>query len=80
MGVYQELEKIALINGVKLTENAVKIANYRERANIPLHICPCHPKDRFRGCQFKIGGFMKKKCYNEIIRKGVCCCNCYKRG
>lgn len=69
-----EMKKLAQDNGVELTDNAINIARFRARANIPLSVCPC-AKDvpaPYRGCVGHI-------CKEEIETFGVCKCNCFRR-
>ena len=39
----QLLRKIAKDNGLELTENAYRIARFRERTQLPMDKCPCSP-------------------------------------
>lgn len=71
MDYLQELKRIAEDNNLELTENAPKIAKFREKHNISLSVCPCEQSDTDRGC---IG----KKCWEELRKDGICLCHCFK--
>lgn len=66
------MKKIAKENGLELTENAYKIARFRERTQLPMDKCPCEQNAKDRGC---IGS----KCWEEINRDGICLCQCFKK-
>ena len=65
-----ELKKIADKNGFKLSQNAEKVARYREVADIPLSICCCHKNDKERFC-------ISQKCMDDIKNNGICACNVF---
>lgn len=67
------MRKIAKENGLELTENAYKIARFRERTQLPINVCPCEQGSKDRGC---IGS----KCWEEINQQGICLCQCFKKG
>lgn len=69
--IYTTLQEIAKKNGLELTENARKIAEFRAKRGIPLDQCPCAKDDKDRGCIFA-------KCMREIKENGTCHCNCFK--
>lgn len=69
---FELIKKCAEENGVFLTENSIKIANFRKRANIPMNICPCAKEDKERGC-------ISEKCMKEIQERGLCGCRCFKK-
>lgn len=68
----QLLRKIAKENGLELTENAYKIARFRERTQLPMSKCPCSQNDPDRFC-------ISKKCMDDIMKFGECGCRCYKK-
>ena len=68
----QIIAKMAHEYGVELTENAPKIAKFRERIQLPMSKCPCSQNDEERYC-------ISQKCFNDIIEKGVCHCNCFRK-
>ncbi len=72
--IYTKLQELATAHNVELTENAVKIAKFRERTGLPMDRCPCHPDMLApeRGC---IGTI----CMQEIETLGQCCCRCFKK-
>ena len=65
-----EMKKLAQDNGVELTDNAINIARFRARTGLPMNLCPCDPKNPYRGC---IGSLCKK----ELETDGVCHCRCF---
>ena len=67
------MRKIAKENGLELTENAYKIARFRERTQLPMDKCPCAPNQSGRGC---IGPV----CMEEIEKFGQCHCCCFRKG
>lgn len=69
--VFNEIQRIAIENDLELTPNAMKIARFRARANIPISLCPCEQEATDRGC-------LGKKCWEEIKTNGVCLCNCFR--
>jgi len=68
----QLLRKISKDNGLELTENAYRIARFRERTQLPMDKCPCSPNDSERFC-------ISEKCMDDIIKLGKCHCQCFKR-
>lgn len=70
--IYATLKELAEKNGLELTENAHKIAEFRAKQQIPLDICPCAKDDMDRGC-------ISAKCMREIKETGTCHCNCFKK-
>ena len=80
MDYYQELLNIANRNGLKLSETAYRIANYRQKVDLPLTICACYAHDKRRGCKYKDGRDIKKKCMTEILKDNRCACGCFLKG
>ena len=70
--IYNALQRLAKDNNVELTENAIKIARFRARADIPLNVCPCEQNNKNRGC-------ISPLCMMEIQTLGKCHCQCFKR-
>lgn len=67
-----EMRIIAEENGYELTENAEKIAKFRERTGLPIFDCPCDRGNPYRGC---IGSLCRK----EIEENGICHCQAYRK-
>lgn len=65
-----EMKKLAQDNGVELTDNAVNIARFRARANIPLSVCPCCRGDKTRFC-------ISEQCKKDIEMFNECHCRAY---
>lgn len=72
MKMYDEMVALAKAHNVEITENAVKIANFRERTGTPITVCPCAKGDAARGC-------ISEKCLHEIETLGQCCCRAFKK-
>ena len=72
MGIYEEMQNIAKAYNLELTDNAYKIAMFRERTKLPMNKCPCAPLDEKRGC---IG----EKCWEELNSAKICHCNCFRK-
>lgn len=70
--VYEELQRIARDNGLKLTNNAYNIAKFRARIDLPMNKCPCEQFATDRGC---IG----PKCWEEINKDEECLCRCFSK-
>lgn len=70
--IYEIMKTLAAQNNVVMTDNALKIAEFRAKRNIPIEKCPCDVKDSDRGC-------ISRKCLSEINETGVCHCNCFKK-
>ena len=66
-----EMKKLAQDNGVELTDNAINIARFRARANIPLSICPCCRGDTSRYC-------ISYQCLRDIEILGKCHCQAFR--
>jgi hypothetical protein len=65
-----EMKKLAQDNGVELTDNAINIARFRARANIPLSVCPCCRGDTSRYC-------ISYQCLRDIEILGKCHCQAF---
>jgi hypothetical protein len=74
MEIYEKMKQIAVDNNVEITENAIKIARFRERAGLSINLCPC-AKDE----PYPIRGCIGDKCREEIIKNGICKCGVYKK-
>ena len=70
--VLAEMALIAEENGVKLTENAEKIASFRARSGLPLSKCVCSPDNPYRGC-------ISSLCLKEIEEGNICHCRCFQK-
>ena len=70
--ILAELKVISEENGVELTENAEKIASFRERMGVGLHKCVCDPKNPKRWC-------ISETCMRDIKGKGICHCRCFQK-
>lgn len=66
------IKKMAKEYGVELTENAYKIARFRERTQLPMSKCPCSQNDPDRFC-------ISEKCMADIMSTGKCHCQCFKK-
>lgn len=66
-----EMKKLAQDNGVELTDNAINIARFRARANIPLSVCPCCRGDKSRYC-------ISYQCLRDIEILGKCHCQAFR--
>ena len=62
----------AIERGVKMNQNIFSVAKARCRFGIDITVCPCHKKDKDRGC-------ISSKCYREIQETGRCSCNCFEK-
>lgn len=69
--IYTEMKKLAQDNGVELTDNAINIARFRARANIPLSVCPCCRGDTSRYC-------ISYQCLRDIEILGKCHCQAFR--
>ena len=72
MKIYDEMLALAKAHNVEITENAVKIANFRERTGLPITVCPCAKGDTARWC-------ISEKCLHEIETTGCCHCGAFRR-
>lgn len=70
--IMNEMKLIAEEQGYELTENAEKIAKFRARTGMDMSVCPCDPKNPYRGC---VGSL----CRQELETAGMCHCNCFKK-
>lgn len=70
--IYEQMKLIAEEQGYELTETAEKVAKFRERTHKPISICPCDPKNPYRGC-------VSNLCREEILTVGKCHCGAYKK-
>lgn len=70
--IYLELQRLAKENNVELTDNAVNIARFRARANIPFSVCPCCRGDTSRYC-------ISEQCLKDIEKFNECGCRCYRK-
>ena len=72
ISVYDEMKQIAEEQGYELTPTAEKVAKFRERTHQPISICPCDPKNPYRGC-------VGSACRVEIENDGICKCQAYRK-
>ena len=70
--MYNKMVLLAKKHNVEITENAVKIANFRERVGMSITVCPCAKGDPDRGC-------ISEKCLHEIETTGCCHCGAFRR-
>lgn len=70
--IFEEMKQIAEENGLKLTENAEKIASFRARTGLPMNQCPCDKNNPYRGC---IGILCKK----ELEENKICHCQAFQK-
>lgn len=54
------------------TEYLPNVAKARITLKMSIDRCPCAKDDKERGC-------ISAKCFNEILTKGVCHCNAFKK-
>lgn len=70
--IEEEMRKRAEERGVECTEYLPKIAKAREKMKIGIDVCPCKANDKTKFC-------ISENCLKEIMEKGTCHCNAYRR-